>query len=194
MNVKFVTRNFLARDLQRHRNNIHLKNLRTTRSTCVKESDAMSQIMIQDQPAVNAVQQKKSNILRYDEPPTKKRRFAYELEKEEIEEEDAEIKTVMKQYWSSIRTFARRGRVQGVFNFFYNRDFKELKDKIANRIFAQQRNRFKINYSLAYILRYIETDVYRYYHASFNNNVMLDTAVLISNNSCRIWSGSKLPR
>ena len=121
----------------------------------------MSRITIQDQPAVNAVQQKENNILCYDEPPTKKRRLTYELEEEEIEEEDTEIKTVMKQYWSSIRTFARRGRVQSVFNFFYNRDFKELKDKIANRIFTQQRNRFKINYSLAYILRNIETETYR---------------------------------
>ena len=48
-------------------------------------------------------------------------------------------------------------------------------------ILKQQENRFKINYSLAYILRNIETDELCYFHASYNNHLMLQTALLISN-------------
>ena len=44
-----------------------------------------------------------------------------------------------------------------------------------------QKNRFKINYSLAFILKNIETKELRYYHASFNNAQILETALLINN-------------
>ena len=53
--------------------------------------------------------------------------------------------------------------------------------KITETIMKEQKNRFKINYSLAYILRNIETDELRYFHASYNNHLMLETALLISN-------------
>ena len=43
-----------------------------------------------------------------------------------------------------------------------------------------QENRFKINYGFGFVLNNIETGEFRYYHAS-NNSLMLDTAVLISN-------------
>ena len=46
---------------------------------------------------------------------------------------------------------------------------------------THQKNRFKINYSLAYILKTIKTEELRYYHSSYNNAQMLDTALLISN-------------
>ena len=45
----------------------------------------------------------------------------------------------------------------------------------------EQKNCFKIKYSLAYILKNIETDELRYFHASYNNHLMLETALLISN-------------
>ena len=43
-----------------------------------------------------------------------------------------------------------------------------------------QQTRFQINYSFGFVLRNIETGEFRYYHAS-NNTLMLDTAILISN-------------
>ena len=52
---------------------------------------------------------------------------------------------------------------------------------IAGAIVKEQKNCFKINYSLAYILRNIETNELRYFHASYNNHLMLETALLISN-------------
>ena len=45
----------------------------------------------------------------------------------------------------------------------------------------EQKNCFKINYGLAYILRNIETNELRYFHASYNNHLMLETALLTSN-------------
>ena len=44
----------------------------------------------------------------------------------------------------------------------------------------KQENRFKINYGFGFVLKNIETGEFRYYHAS-NNSLMLDTAILISN-------------
>ena len=44
----------------------------------------------------------------------------------------------------------------------------------------KQENRFKINYGFGFVLKNIETGEFRYYHAS-NNSLMLDAAVLISN-------------
>ena len=46
---------------------------------------------------------------------------------------------------------------------------------------THQKNCFKIHYSLAYILKNIETEELKYYHSSYNNAQMLDTALLISN-------------
>ena len=51
---------------------------------------------------------------------------------------------------------------------------------ILSSIIQNQTNRFKINYSLGYVLSNIETDQFRYYHLSHNNAQVLDTAVLIS--------------
>ena len=53
--------------------------------------------------------------------------------------------------------------------------------KITETIMKEQKNRFKINYSLTYILRNIETDELPYFYTSYNNHLMLETALLISN-------------
>ena len=52
---------------------------------------------------------------------------------------------------------------------------------ISEAIMKEQENRFKINYSLAYVLKNIETNELRYFHSSYNNHLMLETALLISN-------------
>ena len=44
-----------------------------------------------------------------------------------------------------------------------------------------QTNPFKITYSLAFILKNIETKELRYYHSSFYNAQTLETGLLISN-------------
>ena len=44
-----------------------------------------------------------------------------------------------------------------------------------------QTNSFKINYTLAFILKKIETKELRYHHLNFNNAEILETALLMSN-------------
>ena len=125
-----------------------------------------------------------------DEPPIKKGKYVKcsvkpdqhkLLENEELTKSDSEVKGFMQKYWGSIRSFTKKGKVQNIFNIFYDRDFKDLIETIAERIMIHQKNRFKINYSLALILKNIETKELRYYHSSFNNAQILETALLISN-------------
>ena len=71
--------------------------------------------------------------------------------------------------------------MQNIFNFFYDKDFKDLIEKITHRIMKYQTNRFKINYILAFIFKNIETKELRYYHSSFNNAQILEAALLTSN-------------
>ena len=101
------------------------------------------------------------------------------LEMEDLPDE--EINTLMRKHFSSIRTFYKKGKVQFIFNFYYNEDLKLLIRKIANQILKFQFNRFKINYSFGYILKNVNNNDLRYYLASFNNSVMMSTARLISN-------------
>ena len=98
-----------------------------------------------------------------------------------MDETDDDIKEFMKKYWSSIRTFRRKNKVQNIFNFYYNKDMKVMVQNISEAFMKEQENRFKINYSLAYVLRNIETNELRYFHSSYNNHLMLETALLISN-------------
>ena len=45
---------------------------------------------------------------------------------------------------------------------------------------SNQNSRFKINFSFGYILKNIESDVLRFFHPSYNNHCVLNTAKLIS--------------
>ena len=94
---------------------------------------------------------------------------------------DDEINTLMRKHFSSIRTFYKKGKVQSIFNFCYNQNLKVLIPKIVHQILQLQFHRFKINYSFAYVLRNINNNELRYYHSSYNNSLMMETALLISN-------------
>ena len=80
-----------------------------------------------------------------------------------MDETDTDIKEFTKKYWSSIRTFSKKNKVQNNFNFYYKKE---------------QKNCFKVNYSLAYILKNIETDKLRYFYVSYNNHLMLEQLCL----------------
>ena len=131
-----------------------------------------------------------TNDKSFDEPPAKKRKYFKcsvkpdqhkVLENEELTESDPEVKDFMQKYWGSIRSFSKKRKVQNIYSIFYDRDFKDLVETIAKRIMTHQKNCFKINYSLAFILKNIETKELRYCHASFNNAQILETALLINN-------------
>ena len=71
--------------------------------------------------------------------------------------------------------------MQSIFNFCYNQNLKVLIPKIVHQILQLQFHRFKINYSFAYIFRNINNNDLRYYHSSYNNSLMMETARLIIN-------------
>jgi len=100
---------------------------------------------------------------------------------EKLNEEDPEVHAFLQRQWYRIRSFSRRGRVQDVYNFYYDRNLKEMINNITNSIMENQRNRFKLNYSLGFLLRNITTRKFRYFPPSSNNAQLLDTAILISN-------------
>ena len=117
------------------------------------------------------------------EPPRKaetKKKWREVDENEIIHELDPDLERFIRLNWDSIRTFSRRGPVQNLFNFYYGDDVCNLIGRIAKTIMKNQENRFKINYGFGFVLKNIETGEFRYYHAS-NNSLMLDAAVLISN-------------
>ena len=109
-----------------------------------------------------------------------KKKWSEVEENEIIQELDPDLERFIRSNWDSIRTFSRRGPVQNLFNFYYSDDVCNLIDRLAKTIMKNQENRFKINYGFGFVLKNIETGEFRYYHAS-NNSLMLDAAVLISN-------------
>ena len=114
--------------------------------------------------------------------PSNSKRKQKEQETEEIlQEQNPEIRNFLLKHWSSIRSYTRLGPIQDIFNFYYNRMFRDLTDKVLTKIIQKQKNRFKINYSFGFVLQNIETQSYRYYHSSHNNAQVLDRAVFISN-------------
>ena len=117
------------------------------------------------------------------EPPRKaetKKKWREVEENKIIQEVDPDLERFIRSNWDSIRTFSRRGPVQNLYNFYYSDDICNLIDRIAKTIMKNQENRFKINYGFEFVLKNIETGEFCYYHAS-NNLLMLDAAVLISN-------------
>ena len=93
---------------------------------------------------------------------------------EKITQPDREMNTFIRKHRTSIRTFSKKRKVQSIFNFCYNEDLKLLIPKTINRILQLKKKRFKLNYSFAYILKNINNGQLRYYHASYNNNVMME--------------------
>ena len=145
---------------------------------------------VSNEAALSSIDAFPTNDKSFDEPPAKKRKYFKctvkpdqhkVLENEELTESDPEVKDFMQKYWESIRSFTKKGKVQNIYNIFYDRDFKDLVETIAERIMTHQKNRFKINYSLAFILKNIETKELRYHHTSLNNAQILETALLINN-------------
>ena len=117
------------------------------------------------------------------EPPRKaetKKKWQEVDENEIIHELEPDLERFICSNWDSIRTFSHRGPVQNLFNFYYSYDVCNLIGRIARTIMKNQENRFKINYGFGFVLKNIETGKFRYCHAS-NNLLMLDAAVLISN-------------
>ena len=70
-----------------------------------------------------------------------------------------------------------------MYNFFLKSNINKLFDQIYNAIISNQNLYFKINYSFGYILRNVKTGVLWFFHPSFNNHCVLNTAKLINNSN-----------
>ena len=113
-------------------------------------------------------------------PSNFKRKQKEQETEETLQEQNPEIRNFLLKHWSSFRSYTRLGPVQDILNFYYDRMFQDLVDKILTKIIQKQKNRFKINYSFGFVLKNVETQSYRYYHSIHNNAQVLDRAVLIS--------------
>ena len=85
--------------------------------------------------------------------------------------------------WSQVRTRSVIRSVQDIYNFFLNFNINDLLDQIHKTIMSNQNSRFKINFSFGYILKNIESDALCFFHPSYNNHCVLNTAKLISNSN-----------
>ena len=83
--------------------------------------------------------------------------------------------------WSQIRTRSVIRPVHDIFNFFLNSNINDLLDQIYKAIMSNHNSRFKINFSFGYILKNNESGAMRFFHSSYNNHCVLNTAKLISN-------------
>ena len=94
-------------------------------------------------------------------PSNSKRKQKEQETEETLQEQNPEIRNFLLKHWSSIRSYTRLEPVQDIFNFYYDRMFRDLVDKILTKIIQKQKNRFKINYSFGFVLRNIETQSYK---------------------------------
>ena len=83
--------------------------------------------------------------------------------------------------WSCIRSHYRMGDVHAVFNVRWISLAPPNWSSTLLPILHLKKTKFKINFSHSFILRHIETGEFRYFHASANNNSVLQYPKLINN-------------
>ena len=110
-----------------------------------------------------------------------KKKSRNDSETENVNEENPALRSIVQKHWSSIKTFIRIGKSKTYAIFFYNCGFREMIHNVSELTMNNVKSHFKVNYSLGYVLRNIESKILRYYYASSNNLVVLDTARLVSN-------------
>ena len=67
--------------------------------------------------------------------PSKSKRKQKEQEIEEtLQEQNPEIRDFLLKHWSSICSYTRLGPVQDIFNFYFDRIFRDLVDIILTKI------------------------------------------------------------
>ena len=86
-------------------------------------------------------------------------------------------------HWSAIKSYSHISKVQSVFNLRLNESsIPDLAPKLQ-AVFDSQKNAFKLNSSLGFVLRHNDTAELRYYHSSINNNRLFDEQTLVDSPS-----------
>ena len=89
---------------------------------------------------------------------------------------DPETRVLYLGYWQSIRTQeATANRIQDRYNITLHEMTASSFPEMVRSLYRQQTTAFKINLSFGFILRNIETRVFRQYHPSQNNGRFFET-------------------
>ncbi|KXJ22829.1 Zinc finger and SCAN domain-containing protein 22 [Exaiptasia diaphana] len=99
-----------------------------------------------------------------------------------IPNSDQQIRNMINQHWSEIRTRqSRRNRLQDWYNFRLESYDRQVFHQYLQQILADQTTVFWLNMSFGFVLRNTETGDLQYYHASHNNHRVFDKPFLIGN-------------
>lgn len=97
-------------------------------------------------------------------------------------EVDADIRETLQRNWRRIMTRqSRHNSRQDWYNYRVTREGHQRFPEYLRQVFDDQGTAFKLNLSFGYILRNNETWELQYYHASANNQRVLDEPFLITN-------------
>ena len=93
-----------------------------------------------------------------------------------------ELRDLVKENWSSIRTHFREGPICRMYNFRWTSEDQvpEWKNEML-QIFDRQTKRFKINFSHSLALYNKEDDKLRFFHSCANNARLFDFPMTVSN-------------
>lgn len=92
---------------------------------------------------------------------------------------DEDFKDIYLTFSRYIKAYIRQGRLTTVFNCQLDEFSCEFIENLMSRIYHGQSNSFKINISISYILKNIETNEFCFYWSSQNNQLLFDTPKLI---------------
>ena len=95
-----------------------------------------------------------------------------------LRDKPAAEQELLKKHWVSLKSYSHMSKVQSVFNVRLTSN--EITSQL-DAIFQVQKNLFKINASLGYVLRHKTTAEFRYYHSCINNSRIWETPFLIEN-------------
>ena len=94
-----------------------------------------------------------------------------------------ELRKMIKQYWSMIKTGHRlKHKLQDIYNYRMREgNLQHMVETLREDIFEKQAHNFKLNASFGFILRNMESGQMRYFHSSHNEGRLFDTPRLITN-------------
>ncbi len=102
-----------------------------------------------------------------------------------------ELRKLIKQYWSMIKTGHRlKHKLQDIYNYRMREgNLQHMVATLREDIFEKQAHNFKLNASFGFILRNMESGQMRFFHSSHNEGRLFDTPRLIKMHkiSIRLW-------
>ena len=92
-----------------------------------------------------------------------------------------EFEDIYTTFYSYIRPYVKQGRLRTIYNYQFLELTPVFVADLMSQIFNCQQNVFKVNISMSYILKNIETGEYCFYWSTANNQLLFDEPRLIHN-------------